>query len=117
MTIFDYLADILVKKKGNLPVEEYVPFLINRWLSFSSSGACTALNETVNSYGNIDKNIHYKLLVAAFPKLKSMPRINYIKKTKTEKTEEDNKVDLLANNMELSRREIKQMLDLKQQNN
>ena len=117
MTIFDYLGDILVKKKGDLPIEEYIPFMINRWLSFSSSSACQAINESVNSFGNLDKNIHYKLLISAFPKQKYMPKIQYIKKIKEEKTEEDNKVELLSGNMELSRREIKQMLDLKGNNN
>ena len=117
MTIFDYLGDIFVKKKGNLPLEEYVPFLINRWLSFSSSGACQAINESVNSFGNLDKNIHYKLLISAFPKHKSTPKMNYIKKVKVEKTEEDNKVELLASNLELSQREIKQLLELKQLTN
>jgi hypothetical protein len=117
VTIFDYLGDILVKKKGDLPIEEYIPFMINRWLSFSSSSACQAINESVNSFGNLDKNIHYKLLISAFPKQKYMPKIQYIKKIKEEKTEEDNKVELLSGNMELSRREIKQMLDLKGNNN
>jgi hypothetical protein len=114
VTIFDYLGDILVKKKGDLPVEEYVPFLINRWLSFSSNEAASAINQTVNSFGNIDKNIHYKLLISAFPKLSRMPRINYIKKVKIEKEEKDNKTELLAANMELSQREIKQLLELKE---
>ena len=85
MTIFDYLGDILVKKKGDLPIEEYVPFMINRWLSFSSSSACQAINESVNSFGNLDKNIHYKLLISAFPKHKFLPRISYIKKIKNVK--------------------------------
>ena len=114
MTIFDYLGDILVKKKGDLPIEEYVPFLINRWLSFSSSEAANAINQTVNSFGNIDKNVHYKLLIAAFPKFNRMPMINYIKKVKLEKEEKDNKIELLASNMELSQREIKQLLELKE---
>jgi hypothetical protein len=114
VTIFDYLGDILVKKKGNLPLEEYVPFLINRWLAFSSNEAANAINQTVNSLGNIDKNIHYKLLISAFPKLNRMPMINYIKKIKPEKEEKDNKVELLASNMELSQREIKQLLELKE---
>lgn len=117
MTIFDYLGDILVKKTGNLPTEEYAPFLVNRWLSFSTPQACQAINESVNSFGNLDKNIHYKLLISAFPKQKFMPRIQYIKKVKNEETEEDSKVKLLAGNMELSHREIKQLLDLKENNN
>jgi hypothetical protein len=114
VTIFDYLGDILVKKKGDLPVEEYVPFMINRWLSFSSNEAANAINQTVNSLGNLDKNIHYKLLISAFPKFGRMPMINYIKKVKIEKEEKDNKIELLASNMELSQREIKQLLELKE---
>ena len=112
MTIFDYIGDILVKKKGNLPLEEYIPFLINRWLSFSSPSVSVVINDSVNCLGNIDKNIHYKLLVAAFPKLKYTPRITYIKKLKPEKNDKDTKVELLSKNMELSQREIKQMLEL-----
>lgn len=112
--LFDYLGDILVKKKGDLPLDEYAPFLINRWLSFSSPVACLALNQTVNSLGNVDKSIHYKLLVSAFPKLTRMPRIDYIKKTKVEIKEEDSKINMLASNMELSQREIKQLLELKE---
>lgn len=114
MTIFDYIKDIMVYKKGNLELELYSQFLVNRWLSFSTPEACQAINESVNSFGNLDKNIHYKLLISAFPKQKFTPKINYIKKVKNEKTEEDNKVELLAGNMELSHREIKQMLDLKE---
>jgi hypothetical protein len=114
VTIFDYLGDILVKKKGDLPLEEYVPFMINRWLSFSSSQAANAINQTVNSLNNLDKNVHYKLLISAFPKFNRMPRIDYIKKIKLEKEEKDNKVELLASNMELSRREIKQLLEQKE---
>jgi len=114
VTIFDYLGDILVKKKGDLPVEEYVPFMINRWLAFSSNEAANAINQTVNSLGNIDKNVHYKLLISAFPKFSRMPRIDYIKKVKLEKEEKDNKIALLSSNMELSQREIKQLLELKE---
>ncbi len=111
MTIFDYIGDILSKKKGNLVLDEYIPFLITRWLSFVSPQTTYALNNTVNVLGNIDKNYHYKLLVALFPKLKYTPRIQYIKKNKKEK--EDNKeIKMLASNLELSQRETQQLLDL-----
>jgi len=114
--LFDYLKDIFVTKKANLPLDEYSPFLINRWLSFSSHATCQAINETVN-VTSTDKGIHYKLLVALFPKQKYQPKITYIKKIKKEETEDDNKQQMLANNMELSLREIKQMLELKEQFN
>jgi len=109
VTIFDYIKDITTYKKGNLPLDGYIPFLINRWLSFVTPQICGAINESVNSLGNIDKELHYKLLLRLYPKSK-VPFIKYIKKVKEEKSEEDNKISLLASNMELSQREIEQYL-------
>ena len=113
MTIFDHLKDIITSKKGNLPLDNYVPFLINRWLSFASPSSCIAINESVNCLGNIDKNIHYKLLIGCFPKQKYMSKINYIKKVKEEK---DSRINILSKTMELSQKEIKQMLDFTNNN-
>ena len=109
MTIFDYIKDITTYKKGNLPLDNYIPFLINRWLGFVSPQICGAINESVNCLGNIEKEQHYKLLLKLYPKSK-VPFIQYVKKVKEEKTEEDDKISLLASNMELSQREIKQYL-------
>ena len=111
MTIFDYIKDITTYKKGNLPLESYIPYLINRWLGFVSPQICGAINESVNSLGNIEKEYHYKLLLKLYPKSK-VPFIQYVKKIKEEKTEEDDKISLLASNMELSQREIKQYLSI-----
>lgn len=115
MTIFDYIKDITVYKKGNLVLEEYIPFLINRWLSFISPQSCMGVNESVNMLGNLDRNTHYKLLVKLFPKSKSVPFIKYVKKIKEEATKETNNISLIAQNMEMSKREINQLLELKQQ--
>lgn len=114
MQIFDYIKDIIQKKKGNLPLDNYIPFLINRWLSFISPSACGAVNESVNSLGNISKEYHYKLLLKLYPKSK-VPFISYVKKVKEEKTKEDDKVDMLASNMEMSKRETKLLLELTEQ--
>jgi hypothetical protein len=111
VTIFDYIKDITTYKKGNLPLEGYIPFLINRWLSFVSPQICGAINESVNNLGNIDKEQHYKLLLKLYPKSK-VPFIQYIKKVKEEKTKEDDKTSLLASNMEMSQREIRQYLSV-----
>jgi hypothetical protein len=112
--LFEFVKDITCYKKGNLPLDSYIPFLINRWLSFITSSTCSAINESVNCLGNIDKELHYKLLLKLYPKSK-VPFIKYIKKVKEEKTEEDDKVSLLASNMEMSEREIKQLLELREQ--
>lgn len=112
--LFEYLKDIFLLKKGNLPLDDYIPFLINRWISFVGNSAIS-INETVNQLGNIDKAQHYKLLLKCFPKQKRQPFIKYIKKVKEEKTEEDDKVSLLASNMEMSQREAKLLLELTEQ--
>lgn len=112
--LFEYVKDITTFKKGNLPLDDYIPFLINRWLSFVSSSVCGAVNESVNSLGNISKEHHYKLLLKLYPKSK-VPFIKYIKKVKEEKTKEDDKVAVLASNMEVSQREAKVLLELKEQ--
>jgi hypothetical protein len=66
--------------------------------------------------GNIDKMHHYKLLLKLFPKSKQSPFIKYVKKVKEEKTKEDDKISLLASNMEMSEREIKLLLILQNNN-
>jgi hypothetical protein len=108
--LFEYLGDILVKKKGNLPLNDYYPFLINRWLSFAAPSICTALNDTVNKIV-IDKEYHYKLLLTIFPKLKHLPRMDYIKKVKKEDKEDTS--SQLASGLELSRREVTRLLEFK----
>jgi hypothetical protein len=107
VTIFDYLKDILVTKKGDLPLDGYVPYLVNKWLSFiNPTIACS-----VNSF-NIkplleSKELHYKTMISLFPKMKHVPKINYIKKVKEEKQEEDNLLEkIVAENLELSQREV-----------
>lgn len=112
--LFEYVKDITCYKKGDLPLDEYIPYLINRWLSFTTPQVCKAINESVNSLGNVSKDQHYKLLLKLYPKSK-VPFIKYIKKIKEEKTKEDNKTSLLASNMEMSEREVKQLLELTEQ--
>lgn len=113
--LFEYIKDLTVYKKGNLPLDDYIPFLINRWLSFVSPSVCSAINESVNSLGNISKEYHYKLLLKLYPKSKQIPFIKYVKKVKEEKTKEDDKVEMLASNMEMSKRETKLLLELTEQ--
>lgn len=110
--LFDYLKDIFLYKKGTLPLDEYIPFLINRWISFVGNSALS-INESVNKLSNLDKTQHYKLLLRCYPKLKQQPFIKYIKKVK-EDSKEDKNLDVLAQNFELSKREIKQLLELKE---
>jgi hypothetical protein len=114
VTIFDYIKDITTYKKGNLPLDGYMPFIVNRWLSFIDPQVCSAINESVNNLGNITKDYHYKLLLKLYPKSK-VPFIKYVKKIKEEKTKEDNKISLMAMSLQMSEREVKLLLEFKEQ--
>lgn len=109
MTIFDYLKDIVVNKKGNLPLDSYVPFLINRFLSFINPQVCLAINELNSKVFLEDKELHYKMALTLFPKMKYLPKIDYIKKIKEEQEENKDfklKVKILAQKHEISEREV-----------
>ena len=114
MTPFDYLKDIFVTKKGNLPLDNYIPFMINRWLSFVNP----AVAETINQFNNQtlleNKEMHYKMMLTLFPKMSYAPRINYIKKAQEEIQEEDKKIKLLADKYELSKKEIISLIAFKE---
>ena len=112
MTIFDYLRDITVTKRGNLPLADYVPYLVNRWLSFLNPTVCECINLNMNAKVFLeDKEMHYKMMIALFPKLKSFPRISYIKKSKETKEEKDlAKINAVAQSLEISVREATSLL-------
>ena len=112
MTIFNFINDILHHKKGDLlsnidGESMYNSYMINRWISMYSPQLASVINLTTNRYGSIfeTKNEHYGFLCSVIPKVK-IYRINYIKKTP--KTDDDKKdiVSIIANSLELSKREI-----------
>jgi hypothetical protein len=78
------------------------------------SSAMTHDCNTINKYLGVFENKRdlFNLFVATFKKV-PFKRINYIKKYKEEKKEECEQLDLLAKSYELSKREIKQYLELK----
>jgi hypothetical protein len=112
VTIFDYIKDILVTKRGDLPLDQYVPYIVTRWLSFINPTVAASINEFNSQLLLENKDLHYKMMITIFPKMKYAPRITYIKKIKEDVVEEDKKIDILANNYELSKREVKQLLSL-----
>ena len=68
---------------------------------------CQIVNTTTNTMYQVfeNKTNHYKLLHYIIPR-ERFKRINYIKKNKPEKQQDDD-TKLLAKNMQLSMREIK----------
>ena len=115
MTIFDYFKTIIVTKKEEEQLDQYVPFLITRWLSFINPTICMCLNVANRQVFLESKELHYKLLISLFPKMKYTPRINYVKKVKQEKHEENKQVRVLAEQFELSTKEIQRLLQAKEE--
>ena len=91
---------------------EYVPYMINRWVSMYSPEHATIINSTVNWLHPVfeTKVDHYNFLHTVLPK-SSWRRINYIKKNKKEDEEEYENLELLASTLELSKREVKYFLE------
>lgn len=107
-TIFDFLNCILfAKAKKSLTQENssvYTPFMINRWCSFYSKELSKFINLSVNRFSNFTKEEHFAFLKNFLPKL-PFKKISYVKK-KVVENEIDDKICMLAKNLELSKREI-----------
>jgi hypothetical protein len=120
MNIFEQLKDI-ISDKNNLLIKDYekekdfVPYMVQRWLSFYSSEYAELLNCSTNLYwkGIVnDKQLFYKLYLGVIPKSK-YKNIKYIKKTKENTKKlmcDDNIVRFLAERFELSEKEIREYL-------
>ena len=114
--IFDFINSILYKTKlsddVNVASSDYSQYMVNRWLSMYSNDVAHIINCTTNKFCNSMSNEeHYNLLFSLIPKCKGK-RLEYLKKEKIQEKEyEDYNIDNIAYNMELSKKEIKAMLD------
>ena len=115
MNIFQQLSDIIDKKENKLEnnledESEFVPFMVQRWLSMYSPQFAKILNVSSNRLWRAmeDKQMWYKLFTALIPKSNNK-RIRYFKKTKKKgaKAPDAIFIEHLANRLELSRREVK----------
>ena len=123
MNFFSILNKLIFNKNKNSieaqqeGIEEFVPFLVNRWVSFYDTSAAVFINETLNKFHGIpnDKvegfNLYYNLLPSFRYK-----KINYIKKNKEgkENSQKDEAVliEAFATNHKISKREVQLYLDL-----
>tara|TARA_R110000744_G_scaffold180150_2_gene299195 strand:+ start:3558 stop:3932 length:375 start_codon:yes stop_codon:yes gene_type:complete len=118
MNFFQLQNKLFYSKKTNAEFldsegeQSFTPFMFNRWLSFYSKGMASITNETLNRFGSIfqDKQQQYRLYYYFIPRLK-FKRIAYNKKIKKEDIEEDN-LDLIARNKNISVRELRSYIDL-----
>lgn len=120
MILFDILTDILHKKQGNIlqTVEneaEVSPYMLNRWLSMYSPDVTKIVNVTNNRWWSTFQNKQdwYKFNLCVLPRCR-FKKIEYLKKgTSVKKSEEDDGIifQSIANNLELSVREVKSYIE------
>jgi len=117
MNFFDILRSLLFAKKTaedlcSEGLQQFTPYMVNRWISFYDNSKTIFINETFNKFASLfeDKNEMYKLYFNLIPQSK-FKKINYIKKKK-ETQDEDPSVSVIAKNNMLSKREIQQYIDL-----
>ena len=96
--------------------QAFVPFLLNRWLTMYSKQTVSFVNDTLNKYCGVfdtDKQKTYRLYYNLIPRLK-FKRINYIKKVKKDKAEQEDldQLKLIARNKNISIRELKMYRNL-----
>ena len=114
--IFSILSNIITHKKDDvISVEEdreYQFYVINRWLSMHSPKFASIVNDTTNRYWScLTKDEMNKLLISSIPRSR-FKRIVYIKKNKKEKTKKEEDIEMLAKNLELSKREVSMYKEL-----
>jgi len=121
-TIFDFLQDIISKKKGNLldDIDNEIifqPYMVSRWLSMFSTKSHSLINATTNRLYPIfnRKKDWYKMFLILIPK-ERFHKIFYIRKTKEkvskESVENDKVIEFLAKNQQISKREIKMYIEM-----
>ena len=118
MTFFDILRALLFTKKKEEKLDTdslqaFTPFMVNRWLSFYDRSKAVFVNETLNKFCGLfeDKENLYELYNNLIPR-SSFKKINYVKKLKEEKTEDED-IPIIAKNNMLSRREVLMYVDLR----
>jgi hypothetical protein len=117
-TIFNYIDSILHNKQKTSSINEdetqFNLYMLNRWCSMADVNIVNLINETANKYGKIfdSKQDQYNFIFNLYPKIKKK-KIEYIKKNKEEKKEENESIKHLARSYELSEREIEFFLENK----
>lgn len=115
MFVFDFVNDIIAKKRGTLlddpdNISLFNHFLLQRWCSFYSESFVKLLNETSNRLYSVleNKETWYKFLLTIIPKSR-IKKISYIKKEKKQpKQQTKQALTFLAKSKELSIREVRE---------
>lgn len=120
MTIFDHIKYLFFKNRlteelNDDNIQAFIPYMLTRWLSFYDKQHASLANEIFNKYSSVfsDKYDCYNFFNNVISKM-SYKKIVYVKKQKKD-SKEINHIGLVAQNMGISTRELKQYIDLNNQ--
>lgn len=122
INIFDFLKDILYKKRGHLlddhdNLSQFQPYMVMRWISMYSPDTALLLNKTLNRQwsafqGENDKQMWYKMFLCILPKC-NFKKFNYIKRNKEiKKYDPDIKIITkhISSTLEMSQKELNNII-------
>ena len=118
MNFFDLLRKLIFSKKtiaedlGSEGLQQFTPYMINRWLSFYGATQAVFVNETLNRFTSLldDKSEMYKLYYNLIPTCR-YKKIEYVKKKKEKEEKENADIPIIARNQMISQREVNLYLD------
>ena len=125
MNFFDLLRKVVFFGKkdsageiNNEELQQFVPYMMNRWMSFYDKNKAVFVNETFNRFTGLfdDKRESYMLYYNLALKSK-FKKIEYVKKQKEKKEKEDVSIAIIAKNNYISQREVNLYMDLFEQSN
>lgn len=118
MALF-FTKKVVVEDLDHDSLQQFTPFMMNRYLSFYNKNMAVYTNDTLNKFTGLfdDKIEMLKLYKHLIPKM-HYKKIDYIKKkakpTKEEKEDISSKILMARNNM-ISRREVEMYIALQEQ--
>jgi hypothetical protein len=110
----DFARDILSTKnhKDILPCDQFIPYLVQKYISGSSPEHCNLINTILNSRLSVwkDNQEIYDFLKCFIPKKKS----SYFTYFGSKNKEKESKLDLdgISSALEISKKELNEMLKL-----
>lgn len=116
---FSYLEWITKTTNTQPEFIKNIGFLANRWLSMASKPIAQIVNSTTNRWNLQDPEVLAKFYRIVIPKYAK--QINYIKKPSKNDDDIDDDIDMLCENLQISRKELemyhKTLAELKSNDN
>jgi len=118
--MFKLIHNVVNKKDQDLKFKEdgFSFFMFQRWLSMASAINAKIVNETSNRmyYWFQDNEKWYKFFLTILPR-GDYRKINYLKKQKKNKVNslDQEQIDTLSDNLEMSKREVEKLLKTKKE--